>query len=279
MARIDLTDASLTFSVRRTRNVTLKQYLLKGMFLSSFNPKVSIHALSDVTLSAGDGERIGVIGHNGAGKSTLLKMIAGVYPPTRGKVEVEGKICSLFEIALGFEPEATGWENIRYRGYLQGETPKTLGPKVEEIAAFSELGEFLTFPVRFYSAGMMVRLAFSIATAAAPEVLLVDEVLSVGDAAFQVKAKQRMKDMMSRSRLMVMVSHELNSVREMCTRAVWLEQGRVVMLGDPGEVVDAYQASVGPASAAHPVGGRMDENPPPAEEPPEAEDPPAAAAA
>jgi ABC-type polysaccharide/polyol phosphate transport system ATPase subunit len=280
MARIDLTDASLTFSLRKSRNVTLKQYLLKGLFLSSFNPKVSIHALSDITLSAGDGDRIGVIGHNGAGKSTLLKMIAGVYPPTRGTVRVEGKICSLFEIALGFEPEASGWDNIRYRGYLQGETPKTLGPKVDEIAAFSELGDFLSIPVRFYSAGMMVRLAFSIATAAEPEVLLVDEVLSVGDAAFQVKAKQRMKEMMSRSRLMVMVSHELNSVREMCTRALWLEQGRVVLQGDPGEVVDAYKASVGLASAAHPVGGRMDDTPPPEEAPPVADDePPAAAAA
>lgn len=280
MARIELTDASLTFSLRKSKNVTLKQYLLKGLFLSAFNPKVSIHALSDITLSAGDGDRIGVIGHNGAGKSTLLKMIAGVYPPTRGTARIEGKICSLFEISLGFEPEANGWENIRYRGFLQGETPKSLTEKTNEIAAFSELGDFLNIPVRYYSAGMMVRLAFSIATAAEPEVLLVDEVLSVGDAAFQQKAKQRMKEMMSRSRLMVMVSHDIKSVVEMCSRAVWLEHGRIMMQGDPSKVADAYLASVAPASASHPVGARMGDDAPtptPADNP--GEEPPAAAAA
>jgi len=282
MARIELTDASLTFSLRKSKNVTLKQYLLKGLFLRTFNPKVSIHALSDINLTAGDGDRIGVIGHNGAGKSTLLKMIAGVYPPTRGTARIDGKICSLFEISLGFEPEANGWENIRYRGYLQGETPKTLTAKVNDIAAFSELADFLNIPVRYYSAGMMVRLAFSIATAAAPEVLLVDEVLSVGDAAFQQKAKQRMKEMMSRSRLMVMVSHDIKSVVEMCNRMIWLEHGRIMMQGDPSEVADAYLASVAPTSAAHPVGGRMGDETPPQSPPPtdiSDEEPPAAAAA
>lgn len=262
MALIDLDNVSLTFSLRKSKNVTLKQYLLKGLFISSFNPKVNIHALSDITLRATDGDRVGIIGHNGAGKSTLLKLIAGVYPPTRGTARIDGSICSLFEIALGFEGEASGWENIRYRGYLQGETPKTLSKKVDDIAAFSELGEFLNVPVRFYSAGMMVRLAFSIATAAEPEVLLVDEVLSVGDAAFQAKAKQRMKDMMSRSRLMVMVSHDLRSVVEMCNRVLWLEQGRMVMQGDPQEVADAYLASVAPTASAHPVGGRMGDDGP-----------------
>lgn len=262
MARIDLDDASLTFSLRQSKNVTLKQYLLKGLFIRSFNPKVSIHALSDITLHARDGDRIGVIGHNGAGKSTLLRLIAGVYPPTRGTVRVDGSICSLFEIALGFEGEASGWENIRYRGYLQGETPKTLAAKVNDIAAFSELGDFLNIPVRFYSAGMMVRLAFSIATAVAPEVLLVDEVLSVGDAAFQAKARQRMKEMMSRSRLMVMVSHDVGSVVDLCNRAVWMEHGRVRMQGFPSDVTAAYLASVD--EAAHPVGGVMGEDTPPA---------------
>lgn len=262
MARIDLDNVSLTFSLRQSKNVTLKQYLLKGLFLRSFNPKVSIHALTDVNLRAGDGDRVGVIGHNGAGKSTLLRLMAGVYPPTRGAVRVDGKICSLFEISLGFEGEASGWENIRYRGYLQGETPKTLAAKTEEIAAFSELGDFLNIPVRFYSAGMMVRLAFSIATAAAPEVLLVDEVLSVGDAAFQAKARQRMKEMMSRSRLMVMVSHDLKSITELCNRAIWMEQGRVMMEGDPKRVADAYLASVAPNAAAHPVGGVMGDEAP-----------------
>src|SRR5262249_49566117 len=151
-----------------------------------------------------EGERVGVLGHNGAGKSTLLKLLAGVYPPTRGRRVVEGQISSLFDIALGFEIEATGWDNIRYRGYLQGETPDSIGEKMQPIADFSELGEFLNVPVRYYSAGMMVRLAFSIATAIDPEVLLVDEVLGAGDLAFQAKARQRMKEMIERARLLVL---------------------------------------------------------------------------
>lgn len=259
MARLELNDVSLTFTLRKTRNVTLKEYLLKGLFLRSVNPKVPIRALSNVSLSAQEGDRIGVIGHNGAGKSTLLKLIAGVYPPTSGTRLVEGKICSLFEIALGFEFEANGWDNIRYRSYLQGETPRTLTKKIPEIAEFSELGEFLNVPVRYYSAGMLVRLAFSIATAVEPEVLLVDEVLSAGDMAFHAKAYARMRQIMSRSRLMVMVSHDLNSVEKLCNRAIWLQHGSVMADGPPAEVVAAYKRSIAPPGAAHPVGGMMGE--------------------
>ena len=258
MARIELTDASLTFSLRQTRNVTLKEYLLQGMFLRSVNPKIPVRALTDITLHAGDGDRIGIIGHNGAGKSTLLKLIAGVYPPSKGTRVVDGCICSLFDIALGFEFEATGWDNIRYRSYLQGETPKTLQSKIDEIAAFTELGDFLKTPVRYYSAGMLVRLAFAIATAVEPEVLLIDEVLSVGDHAFQAKAYERMRELMSRSRLMVMVSHDMNSIANMCTRAILLQQGTIVTEGEPGAVVKAYMDSIAPTNAAHPVGGVID---------------------
>jgi ABC-type polysaccharide/polyol phosphate transport system ATPase subunit len=263
MPRIELHDVSLSFALRKTSNVTLKEYILRGLFLDSINPKVPVRALSGVNLLAGEGDRIGVIGHNGAGKSTLLKLIAGVYPPTSGTRLVVGKICSLFDIALGFEMEANGWDNIRYRSYLQGETPKSLEGKIQEIADFSELGDFLNIPVRYYSAGMMVRLAFSIATAVEPEVLLVDEVLSVGDHAFQAKAHERMKQIISRSRLMVMVSHDLSSVEKLCTRAIWLQHGAVQMDGLPGEVVAAYLRSIAPPSAAHPVGGMMDAEPPP----------------
>jgi ABC-type polysaccharide/polyol phosphate transport system ATPase subunit len=270
MARIELADATLTFALRRTKNVTLKQYLLKGMFLRSVNPKVPVRALDRITLTARDGDRIGVIGHNGAGKSTLLKLIAGVYPPTSGIRVVDGRICSLFDIALGFEHEATGWDNIRYRSYLQGETPRSLDRKIGEIAEFTELGEFLSVPVRYYSAGMLVRLAFSIATAVEPEVLLIDEVLSVGDHAFQAKAMARMNQLMSRSRLMVMVSHDMSSVARMCNRAVLLEHGTLIRDGDPDAVVAAYLKGIAPVGAAHPVGG-MIEAEPPADAPPAAE--------
>ncbi len=246
MARIELSGVNVTFSLRQTRRVTLKEYLLKGLFLTSVNPVVSIHAINDLTLTLRDGERLGIIGHNGAGKTTLLKMLAGVYPPTSGTRIVEGRICSLFDISVGFEGEACGWDNISYRGYLQGETPTSLKRKRQEIADFSELGDFLNIPVRYYSAGMLVRLAFAIATATEPEVLLVDEVLSVGDLAFVNKAKERMRQMMRKSSLMVLVSHDLESVMEFCTRALWMEHGRVLMDGPPKDVVAAYQASIAP---------------------------------
>jgi len=240
MPSIDINAASLTFTVRQNRNVSLKEYLVKGLFRRSVNPAVAVHALSDVSLSAREGDRIGIIGHNGAGKTTMLKMIAGIYPPTRGECRVEGRICSLFDITLGFEQDASGWENIEYRSYLQGESPATLRKKMAGIGEFSELGDFLNFPVRNYSAGMRMRLAFSIATAADPEVLLIDEVLAVGDMAFQMKARARMKELMSASRLMVVVSHDLSTIQETCTRVLWMKRGRVEMAGDPAAVVQAY---------------------------------------
>src|SRR5262249_6376943 len=169
-------------------------------------------------------------------------LLAGIYPPTHGTRTVEGEISSLFEIALGFEQDASGWENISYRGYLQGETPATIKDKIQGIAEFSELGEFLNMPVRYYSAGMMVRLAFSIATAIEPEILLVDEVLSVGDMAFQQKARQRMRDMMAKARLIVMVSHDLTSLVQFCTRGIWMDHGTIRMDGPMEKVAAAYTA-------------------------------------
>lgn len=256
MAKIELDDVSLTFTVRTQRKLPLKEYLVRGMFRTSRNPIVAVHALSHVNLTAHDGERIGIVGHNGAGKSTLLKLLAGIYPPSGGRRIVEGRICSLFDIALGFEVDANGWDNIRYRGYLQGETPKTLKNKIQAIADFSELGDFLNMPVRYYSAGMLIRLAFSIATATDPEVLIVDEVLSVGDMAFQQKATARMKELMSTARLMVMVSHDMNSIKNMCTRAIWMQHGSVQTDGLPAEVVQAYTDSVAPQKPANPVAAK-----------------------
>jgi ABC-type polysaccharide/polyol phosphate transport system ATPase subunit len=262
MAKIELRDACLTFTIRQHRKVTFKEYLLRGLFLQSRNPKVAVHALSHLNLTAHEGDRIGVIGHNGAGKSTLLKLLAGVYPPTAGERIVEGKICSLFDIALGFEPDASGWDNIRYRSYLLGETPKTVKKKTDQIAEFSELGDFLNIPVRYYSSGMMVRLAFSISTAVEPEVLLIDEVLGAGDLAFQIKARQRMREMMASARLMVLVTHEIPTLEQICNRAIWLQHGTVMMDGKPDEVVAAYKASVNTPQAAPHVGGHSSDNAP-----------------
>ena len=244
MARIELEDVDLTFRVRPGGRITLKELLVRQMFRRAGSNVIEVRALQSVNLRINEGERIGIIGHNGAGKSTLLKVLAGIYPPTRGKRIVAGQISSLFDIALGFEPDASGWENIAYRGYLQGETPKSIQSKVTEIAEFSELGQFLDMPVRYYSAGMMVRLAFSIATAIKPEILLVDEVLSVGDLAFQDKARQRMREMMAKAQLIVLVSHDLESLTKLCDRAVWMDHGRVRAVGPVAEMVAAYTNAV-----------------------------------
>jgi ABC-type polysaccharide/polyol phosphate transport system ATPase subunit len=241
MVEIDLDGVSLQFKVRRFKHLTLKEFLVRGLFSRAANPVIHVKALQDLTLHVGEGERLGIIGHNGAGKSTLLKLLAGIYPPTAGTRTVRGRISSLFDITLGFEPDASGWENIYYRGYLQGETPKSMRGKVDQIAAFTELGEFLDMPVRYYSAGMMIRLAFAIATAIEPEILIVDEVLSVGDLAFQQKATQRIREMMAQARLMVIVSHDLESMKKLCTRVVWLDHGRIQQVGDPATTVAAYQ--------------------------------------
>jgi ABC-type polysaccharide/polyol phosphate transport system ATPase subunit len=244
MAKIELQNVNVTFRVRQGGRVTLKELLVRQLFRRAANSVMEVRALQDVSLSFHEGERVGIIGHNGAGKSTLLKVLAGIYPPTSGVRHVDGRISSLFEISLGFEGDANGWENIRYRSYLQGETPQSVQPKVEPIAEFSELGEFLNMPVRYYSAGMMVRLAFSIATAMDPEILLVDEVLGVGDMAFKAKARTRMMEMMARARLIIVVSHELNALAHLCDRVVWMDHGRVHQVGPTAEVVDAYRASV-----------------------------------
>jgi ABC-type polysaccharide/polyol phosphate transport system ATPase subunit len=241
MPLIELDHASMIFRVREQYQITLKEFVLKGMFRRSVNPVMEVRALQDVSLRFEEGDRVGVIGGNGAGKSTLLRLLAGIYTPTLGRREVQGRISSLFELSLGFEMEASGRQNILYRGYLQGETPQSMRTKMGEIAAFCELGRYLDIPVRFYSAGMLVRLAFSIATTIRPEILLVDEVLGAGDMAFQAKARERMRDMMSQAKIMVVVSHDLNSLDAMCAKGVWLHQGRVYMVGPMKTVCDAYR--------------------------------------
>ena len=245
MARIELDRVSLTFRVRSNQGrPSLKEYLCRGLFLRPHADTMQVQALRDLTLRFYPGDRVGIIGHNGAGKSTLLKLLAGIYPPTSGTLRVEGKVSALFDLMLGFESEATGWENIRYRGYLQGETPRSLRDKIQAIAEFTELGRYLDMPVRYYSAGMLVRLAFAISTAIDPEILLVDEVLGAGDLAFQAKARQRLREMMDRAQLIVCVSHDLGPLPDLCNRGVWMERGQVRMVGRMQEVIDAYTAHV-----------------------------------
>jgi ABC-type polysaccharide/polyol phosphate transport system ATPase subunit len=244
MSLIQLDDVGLRFRVRRFGRISLKEYLLQGVFRRSKQNTFEVQALENLTLTVAEGDRLGIIGHNGAGKSTLLKLLAGIYPPTSGRRQVRGRVSALFDIALGFEQEASGWENIAYRGYLQGETPRSIRGKVQPIADFSELGDFLNMPVRYYSAGMMVRLAFSIATTIEPEILLVDEMLSAGDMAFQTKARERMRTLMSSARAVIVVSHDLHSLELLCDRVLWLDHGRVRLAGPTKEVIEAYKQQV-----------------------------------
>jgi ABC-type polysaccharide/polyol phosphate transport system ATPase subunit len=244
MPLIELDQIGLRFKVRCFGRISLKEYLLQGFFRRSKKTTFEVQALEDLDLTVDEGDRLGIIGPNGAGKSTLLKLLAGIYPPTAGRRQVNGQICALFDIALGFEPDASGWENMMYRGYLQGETPQSIRAKMQPIAEFSELGDFLNMPVRYYSAGMMVRLAFSIATAIEPEILIVDEVLSAGDMAFQSKARQRIKDLMSTARAVIVVSHDLASLEMVCDRVLWLDHGRARLMGSAREVIAAYTREV-----------------------------------
>ena len=248
MASIELDGVDLTFTIRHSSKITFKEFVVQRLWRRAAQERMQVNALRNVSFAVEEGQRVGIIGHNGAGKSTLLRLLAGIYPPTRGQRRVDGRISSLFDIALGFEPEATGWENIGYRSYLQGETPRTIKDKIEPIAEFSELGDFLAMPVRYYSAGMAVRLAFSIATAIEPEILLVDEVLSVGDLAFQDKARRRMYEMMAKAKIIVMVSHDLASIEKLCNRVVWMEHGAVRQIGPADAVIEAYSDHVHGAS-------------------------------
>ncbi|MOA14684.1 Teichoic acids export ATP-binding protein TagH [compost metagenome] len=203
-----------------------------------------VHALKAFNLEINEGEKLGIIGHNGAGKSTLLKTIAGIYPIKSGMLKVDGEIRSLFDLNLGFDLESTGRENIMYRGLLLGESPKTMRNKEKEIIEFADLGEFIDYPIRSYSAGMLVRLAFSISTSVSGDILLLDEVIGAGDASFIDKARERMHGLMSRAKILVLVSHDLNTINQICNRVILIKQGRIIKDGNPEEVIQFYKNSI-----------------------------------
>lgn len=200
-------------------------------------------ALKDVSFEIEKGEVVGIIGHNGAGKSTLLKVISGILKPTSGELEVNGNIVPMLELGSGFDHDLTGRENIFLNGAILGYTEMYLKEKYDEIVEFSELGKFIDVPIRNYSSGMLMRLAFSIATVVQPEILIVDEILAVGDAAFQEKSKARMLELMGGGTTVLFVSHSLEQIREMCDRVIWLEHGNVQMIGETETVCNSYQSA------------------------------------
>lgn len=199
------------------------------------------HALEDVSFTVYRGDVVGIIGHNGAGKSTLLKIISGIMKPSKGKVWRGANIVPMLELGSGFDNDLSGHENIYLNGAILGYSKEFLQSKYDEIVAYSELEPFIHTPLRNYSSGMLMRLAFSIATVVEPEILIVDEVLAVGDERFQEKSKKRMMELMSGGTTVLFVSHNIEQIREMCNRVVWLDHGQVRMIGDADEVCDAYR--------------------------------------
>ncbi len=223
---------------------TFKSALLKGDLFRSLRPDELVHALEDVSFDVEAGTTFGVIGQNGSGKSTLLKVVAGITKPTSGKVVVHGKVSALIELGAGFHPEITGRENIFINGIMLGLSKKQIQEKYEDIVRFAELEEFIEAPVKTYSSGMYMRLGFSIAINVNPDVLLVDEVLAVGDASFVPKCLDRIDDFRRRKKTILFVSHDLSTVEKICDRVAWLKNGRVQTIGEPRRVIDAYLQDV-----------------------------------
>ena len=207
---------------------------------------VVVRAIDDLSLNLDSGDRLGLIGHNGAGKSTLLRVMAGIYPPTAGHIAVQGKTVPLLDISLGMDDQSTGRQNIRLRGLLLGMTDAEIKRKTEDIAEFTELGDYLDLPLRTYSSGMRVRLAFAISTAVEADILLLDEVLGVGDASFQEKANKRLQDLHARAEIVVLAIHSSDTIRKTCNKVLWMERGKVKMFGGVDEVVSAYDKHMSP---------------------------------
>ena len=235
---VQAADVSLAYRLTRDRAGTMKEFAIN--VVKRQVKREEFWAVRDVSFSLSPGEVLGVIGPNGAGKSTLMKMVARVLPPTEGRIVVRGVVAPMIELGAGFNQEMSAYDNIVLYGTLLGRTPSQMRDRVDAISEWAELTEFIDVPIRSYSSGMMARLGFAVATDIEPDVLVVDEVLSVGDTAFQEKSKIRIKQLIDSGAAVLFVSHALETVKEMADRVLWLDHGRTVMVGDPDEVVDAY---------------------------------------
>lgn len=244
MARIQFIQAGVEIPIfnanSRSLKTRLSQIATGGTLTADQSGHVVVRALHDLNFELADGDRVGLVGHNGAGKSTLLRVLSGVYAPTHGQMQLRGQVASLIDVSLGIDPEATGRENIFLRGALLGLSKREINAKLDEIIEFSELGDFIDMPVRTYSSGMHMRLAFSVSTVIRPEILLMDEWLSVGDEGFKHKAEARLAELVQATKILVIASHSRHLIEKTCNRVLWLEHGVIKIDGDPSSVCAAY---------------------------------------
>lgn len=240
---IEVNDVTMRFHMNLDKILSLKEFVTRK--LSGRLAYQDFTALEHVSFTVRRGETFGLIGRNGAGKSTMLKVISGILKPTEGSVVCKGNIVPMLELGSGFDMDLNGRENIFLNGAILGYSEEFLKEKYEEIVEFSELEQFIETPIRNYSSGMLARLAFSVASVVKPEVLIVDEILAVGDAAFQEKSRARMLELMSGGTTVLFVSHNLQQIREMCSRIIWLDGGRMKMIGNADKVCDAYDGKEG----------------------------------
>ena len=246
LALLCLRDVSVEFPIYSGGSRSLRKLLLHstshGNLARDAGDHITVRALSGITLDIKHSDRLAIIGANGAGKSTLLKVLAGIYAPTGGRMYSSGRVSALLTASIGLNPDATGRENIIIRGMYMDVHPRDMRARVDEISEFTELGSFIDMPVRTYSAGMMVRLCFAVATSLRPEILLMDEWLAAGDAAFLHKARHRMEDFLSGPSILVLASHSHSLIKEWCNRAILLDQGRIVAAGRVEEVLTVYES-------------------------------------
>ncbi|MCF6744576.1 ABC transporter ATP-binding protein [Blastococcus sp. KM273128] len=243
MVSITTRDASVDFPIFDAKSRSLKKTVLGvvGGNISNDTKVPIIEALHDINVDLQHGARVGLVGHNGAGKSTLLRLLAGIYEPTRGTAVVEGRVAPVFDLGVGMDPEISGYENIMIRGLFLGMTRKQMEKRVDDIADFTELGDFLSMPLRTYSTGMRVRLALGVVTSIDPEILLLDEGIGAVDAAFLEKARDRLSDLVDRAGLLVFASHSDEFLKRLCTSAIWMEHGQIKQQGPLKDVLRAYK--------------------------------------
>ena len=245
-AHVELTleNVSVSFPIYHGGSRSLKKNLLfrgsGGHLASDANHRVVVEALRNVTTQIRAGDRVALIGSNGAGKTTLLRVMAGIYEPVVGTVISRGRISPMFDIGLGIDNEISGYDNIRMRGLILGMTPQEVEAQMQDIVDFTELGDYLNIPVRTYSSGMMTRLTFAVATCFAPEILLMDEWIMAGDASFISKARQRIEGFVAKASILVLASHSVETCRQFCNKALWMDQGRIKTAGPINDVLEAY---------------------------------------